>query len=306
MGAIGAVRHKFPAFSWAIIRYILVAGICFVIIYPLLVKISTSVMSLEDILDAQVRWIPKYASLDSYRISMQVMNYPQALLNSLVLATLVSILQLASSTVVGYGLARYKFFGRPLVFGLAIFTLVVPPQLIGTPLYLNFRFFSFFGLSKTTYNLLNSYWPFVLTSLTASGFRNGLFIFIMRQFFRGMPQELEEAAYVDGAGPFKCFVKIMLPGAVSAMVIVFLFAFVWQWNDYYHTWMYLRDTNVLPIALQNLVQNYSELPDAIKLRPYVTVLNNAGSILLMAPLIVLYAFAQRYFLESVSRTGLVG
>lgn len=263
-------------------------------------------MTYEDIIDAQVRWIPKNASFASYRICYQVMKYPEALGNSLFLATIVSLLQLVSCTLVGYGLARFKFFGRSLVFGLALFTLIVPPQLIGIPLYLNFRFFSFFGLGENTINLLNSYWPFIFTSITASGFRNGLFIFIVRQFFKGLPKELEEAAYVDGAGPFRCFIRIMLPGAVPAMVVVFLFSFVWQWNDYFYTWMFLRNVNVLPIALQQLVERYAELPDAITMRPYVTVLNNAGSLMLMAPLILLYAFAQKYFLESVERTGLVG
>jgi len=207
---------------------------------------------------------------------------------------------------VGYGLARFKFPGNSLVFGLAIFTLIVPPQMISIPLYLNFRFFNFFGLSETPINLLNTYWPFALTSMTANGFRNGLHIFIMRQFFKGMPGDLEEAAYVDGAGPFRTFFSVMLPSAIPAMVIVFLFSFVWQWNDYFLTMTFLRNSETLPIALQALPERYFASADSNDVTQYSTILNNAGSLMLMAPLILLYAVAQRFFLESVSRTGIVG
>ena len=162
---------------------------------------------------------------------------------------MVAVLQLASTTLVGYGLARFEFRGKKLIMAAAIFTLIVPPQMMMVPLYLNWRFFDFFGLLKGGgLNLMGSYWPFLLTALTGTGLRNGLYILVMRQFFAGMPRNLEEAAYVDGAGPLTTFFRVMLPGAVPAMVIVFLFGFVWQWNDSFLTTLYL-DSNFLPVAL---------------------------------------------------------
>ena len=101
-------------------------------------------------------------------------------------------------------------------------------------------------------NLMDSYWPFVLTSITANSFKSGLFIFIFRQFFRGIPRELEEAAYVDGASITKTFTSIMIPNAVPAIVTVSLFAFVWQWNDSFYTTMYLTSAKVIATQLASL------------------------------------------------------
>jgi multiple sugar transport system permease protein len=293
-------------FAWSVVRAVLVIGICFVIVYPVFIKVTSSLMTLEDIVDSSARWLPIKPSFAGFRLAYELMNYPRSLLNSLWLAILVGVLQLASCSLVGYGLARFKFRGNGIIFGLAVFTLMVPQQMISIPLYLNFRFFNFFGMSDRPINLLNTFWPFALTSGTAVGFRNGLLIFIMRQFFKGMPKDLEEAAYVDGAGPFKAFFTVMLPSAIPAMVIVFLFSFVWQWNDYLLTLTFLRNSETLPIALQMLPERYFALEDSNGVTQYSTILNNAGSLMLMAPLILLYAVAQRFFLESVARTGIVG
>lgn len=291
---------------WSGIRAVLILGICFVIVFPVFIKVASSLMTLDDIIDSSARWLPIKPSFAGYRLAYELMNYAGSLLNSFWLATMVGVLQLVSCSLVGYGLARFRFRGNGLIFSLAIFTLIVPQQMISIPLYLNFRFFDFFGLSSTPLNLLNTFWPFALTSATAVGFRNGLLIFIMRQFFKGMPKDLEEAAYVDGAGPFKTFFLVMLPGAVPAMVILFLFSFVWQWNDYFLTLTFLRNSETLPIALQFLAERYFALEDSNQVTQYSTILNNAGSLMLMSPLILLYAVAQRFFLESVTRTGIVG
>ena len=152
---------------------------------------------------------------------------------------------------------------------------------------------------------MNTYWPFILLSLTGNGLRNGLFIFIMRQFFRGMPRELEDAAYVDGAGALKTFSAVMLPGAIPALVIVFLFSFVWQWNDYFYSGMLMSNSKILPVMLDKLAMA-TVGTDVEAHMHYVSLINNAGSLLFMAPLLVLYVFMQRYFVESIERTGLVG
>ena len=234
------------------------------------------------------------------------MEYPLAFWNSFKLAFSVSTLQLISCTLVGYGFARYRFFGNGFWFALVIFSLVIPPELILIPLYLNFRFFDFFGiLPEGGFNLLGTAWPFVLPALTASGFRNGLYIYIMRQIFRGAPKELEEAAYVDGAGPFRTFFNVVLPGSIHGLVVVFLFSFVWMWNDFNLTSFYWPKGKLLPIMLNDLARNV--LGDQYLHAPVeASLVNNAGSFLIILPLLLLYAFLQRYFVESIERTGLVG
>lgn len=291
---------------FALFRAIIIAGISYVILYPLIVKLSSSFMTRTDVWDPAVVLIPKYPSLNNYKLAWEFMEFSTAFMNSLTLTLLVSVLQLVSCTLVGYGFARFKFVGRGIWFAFVIFSLIIPPEMILIPLYLNFRFFDFGGiLPDGGLNLLGTYWPFILPAATATGFKNGLFVYIMRQIFSGVPKELEEAAYVDGAGPLRTFFTVVLPGCTHGLVIVFLFGFVWQWNDYNLTSFYLPDATILPIMLNGLSR--AVLGDQYLHAPVeASLVNNAGSILIILPLLLLYSFLQRYFVESIERTGLTG
>ncbi|MFW6308821.1 MAG: carbohydrate ABC transporter permease [bacterium] len=278
-------------------------GLAYIILRPIFTKISASFMSEKDLLDHSIRWIPQNATLLNYRIVLNDLGYFRALINTFLLAGLVSLMQLISSTMVGYGLGRFEFRCNKLIFALVIFTMVVPPYMMMIPVYLNFRFFDILGiLPNGGINLLNSYWPFILTSLTGTGLRNGLFIFVMRQFFKGLPKNLEEAAYVDGAGFFKTFYKIMLPGAVPALVIVFLFSFVWMWSNDYQIGLYLANSESF---LPTLLAGFEDVAGYLDSRLY-SLVANAAMLLFIAPLLVIYMFMQRYFIESIERTGIVG
>ncbi len=298
--------RKVNAVIVSILRYLILIGISYVILYPLIVKFSSSIMTRTDVWDPSVLIVPKYPSLNNYRLAWRFMEFPLAFWNSFKLALGVSVLQLVSCTLVGYGFARYNFVGNKFWFALVIFSLIIPPELILIPLYLNFRFFDFFGiLADGGFNLLGTYWPFILPAATASGFKNGLYIYIMRQIFRGAPKELEEAAYVDGAGPLRTFTSIVLPGAVHGLVIVFLFSFVWMWNDFSLTSFYLPKAKILPIMLNDLAR--AVLGDQYLHAPVeASLVNNAGSFLIILPLLVIYGLLQRHFVESVERTGLTG
>ncbi len=303
-------QHKIAGYLWSIVRAVLIFGISFIILYPVLVNFSTSIMSSRDLADVLVRWVPRYVSwgqiAENYRVTFIAMNYWEALKNSLILALMVSGLTVASCTVVGYGFARFNFPLKNFWFLMVLLTLLTPPQTIMISLFLNFRFFDFFGLLKEPINLIGTYWPFGLQAATAVGLKNGLFIFIARQYFRGMPKQLEEAAYVDGAGALKTFFTVMLPGAGPILIIIFLFSFVWQWNDVFWTSLYMRPSQALmPFVLQSM----RGLPWSMITPGYDvpwTVQENAGKLLFMAPLLIMYAFLQRYFIEGVERSGFIG
>ncbi len=304
-------RDDFTYLLWTIFRAVLIMGIGYIIIYPLLVNFFTSIMSEQDLFDRTVRWIPRAFNWDNYAVVWEAMEYPRALWNSFKISSLVALLQLMSATIIGYGFARYEFRFNNVIFALVIFTLIVPAQTIIVSLYINFRFFDLFGLIPGGgINLLNSYWPFILMSITGVGLRGGLFIFIMRQFFKGMPRQLEEAAYIDGAGPFQAFLRVMVPGARPGMIVVFLFSFVWQWNSHYLTNVLFNDLFTLTSALDGLIGSVDSLLGSafgIYNNPWVsTIYNNTGMLLFAAPLIIVYMFLQRYFIESVQRTGIVG
>ncbi|MFW6308434.1 MAG: carbohydrate ABC transporter permease [bacterium] len=304
-------KFNFYKFMLSLLRFILLTGIFYIILLPILTKVSSSLMTIEDVLDKTVMWIPRNITFENYRIVWDHMNYPRSFTNSLLLTVVVSIFQLASCTLVGYGFGRFDFKFKNLLFSLVILTLIVPPQVIMIPLYMNFRNFNLFGLLNNPINLLGSYWPFILTALTATGLRNGLYIFILRQFFKGMPHNLEEAAYVDGAGLYQAFFKIMLVGAKPVLVIVFLFSFVWQWNDDIFLTLYLpQGADYLPMALRNIdhviLESMVGYFSSEMAGQYGSIFRNTAALLFISPLLILYAFMQRYFVESIQRTGIVG
>lgn len=300
---------------WKLIRGVIIIGICFIILYPVIIRLFNSFMAQRDFVDPAVRYISRHTSFGqiifNYRVVWEALDYPVSLSYTFVYSLVVSILQLISCTLVGYGLGRFEFKGVNIVFGLVIIALLIPPQLIMVPIFLNFRFFNVFGLfGEEGLNLMGSYWPILLMSLTANGLKNGLFIYIMRQYFKGMPQSLEEAAYVDGAGVLKTFTKVMLPAAGPVLLVVFLFAFVWQWNDLFYTEMLLPgDVELLPMIIQGLNRWSFDFTGHMYSDPtpsYYNSLINLALLFHILPLLFLYGFLQRYFIESIQRTGIVG
>lgn len=276
-------------------RAIIIFGICFIILYPFINKFLTAIMSPEDLLDPTVRYIARNPSLYFFRQAFAGIDFWDSLKNTLLLSVMTSVLQMLVSATVGYGFARFRYPGSGVVFTLVIFTLLVPPRLILTPLFLQFRFFA-----GTQINLIDTFWPFFILSLTGLGIRNGLYIYMMRQFYRGFPVELEEAAYVDGLGVFRTFTRIILPNARSMMLTVFLFGFSWQWTDTVYTGALFSDLNTLTGMIFSQIVSLNN--DAVM----VTATRYAASLIVIAPLMLLYIAAQRKFVEGIERSGLVG
>lgn len=305
--------NKLSTWSWKIARFILILGLSFVIIYPILQKISTAFKHQTDLYSPIVVWIPETFTLDNFRSAMSILEYGDTLLNTFVLSATTAILTTASCALAGYAFARLKFKGSGILFFGVILTIVVPPTTILIPMYMNLREFTLGGIiplfTGSPINLLNSYWPFILTSITGTSLRAGLYIFIFNQFFRGLPKALEEAAYMDGANVVKTFFMVMLPNAKSAMVTVLLFSFVWQWNDSFFTTTYLTSANVMATKLSSLPYNLKMFLDSSggSVDPfYLSMVQDTGILLAIAPLIILYLFVQKQFVESVERTGIVG
>ena len=241
---------------WAIFRTVLIIGLGFMIIQPVIMQLSSSFKSISDLYDGSVYLIPKNPTLYNYRRVWEYLEYPLRFVNSLLYCGGCSLLQLASCTLVAYGLARFKFKGRGIVMGMVIFTLIIPPQTVLLSLYLQFQYFSplsifTLGMSLKGINLIGTPWPLLILSATAVGFKNGLYIFMLRQHFKNLPKALEEAASIDGCGAFQTFFRVVLPGALPMMASILLFSFVWQWNDYFYTTILTPGmkifTTVLPV-----------------------------------------------------------
>ena len=299
---------KNSGWLWSLFRMVLIVGICFIILYPLLNQLSMAVKHPADMYDMTVNWIPRQFTLLNFEVAYELLNYSQAFTGTLILATSLSVMELLACLIIGYGFGRFKFVGSNFLFALVLLTIVIPPQMVMVPLFLNFRYFTLFGLiPEPGWNLIGSGWPMALLALTGTAKRSGLFIYISRQFFRNMSPSLEEAAYIDGAGPLRTLFSVMLPNAVPIAVIIFLFSFVWNWNDLFYAELFMRGKNLLPLALESLHSRFAGYGERMVVNgTYIQLVNNAAMLLYITPLLVLYAFLQRFFVESIEKSGIVG
>lgn len=297
-----------------LLRGLLIIGLCFMILQPILNKLSLSFMSERDLYDPTVIAIPRHASLGNYKMVADLINYWKVTWNSAWVSVLSSVIQIISCTLVGYGFARFKFPLKRFWFACVILVIVVPPQTIMSSLYLHFKFFDIFGIFKlltgATINLQNSIAPYLMLCFGTMGLKSGLYIFLIRQYFRNVPKELEEAAYVDGCGTLKTFLRIMVPGAKPILVSCFLFSFVWQWTDAFYSRMFLGDISLLSnrlTAITQLMNDHLQATEGAGAKisvAYGHMLTSTGMLMAVFPLLLLYLFVQKGFVESISQTGL--
>lgn len=302
--------------TWKLSRFILLLGIQFVLIYPILYMVITAFRGRADMEDPSVVWLTRTWTLDNMALLVKTMNYPALLGYTAEISFVSAFLQTFVCGVVGYGFARFDFPFKRILFAVVILTIIVPVQTYLSPLYMMFRFFWLPGLSTIldaiaagsgTFKLVDSPWPFWLQSLFGMGFRSGLFIFIFRQFYRGMPGELEEAALIDGCGAVRTYFRVMLPNARSSMITVFIFSTVWHWNDYFVPAVFSETRQTVATALASLRSTLERLATqngSDQLMVQVQV--QAGALLAIAPMLVLFIVAQRYFTEGIERSGIVG
>lgn len=293
-------------YAISIFRAILLFGMCFMIIQPILNKFSFSFMAEKDLYDTTIIVVPKHFSLSNWKIATLLLDYKVTLFNTVWVSILVSIIEVFVCSLVGYGFSRFQFPLKKFWFFCVILLIVIPPQTISTSLFLHFRYFNFFG---KTINLRGSMTPYLLMCLGCMGLKNGLYIFMIRQFFLGFPFELEEAAYVDGCGPFATFFRIMIPGAKPIITSCFLFSFVWQWTDSFYTELFLGKIKLLSGQIAGLVERFGTYLTAINggsvVAPvaYSNAILSTGVLLMIIPVIILYIFCQNLFVESLASTG---
>lgn len=300
--------------AYRIVRAFLLFGMCFLILQPIFNKISISFMAEEDLYNAMVISIPENFTTSNYQLAAQFMDYGKTLVNTILVSLSIALLQIAVCTLVGYGFARFEFPLKKFWFACVMLVIVIPPQTISTSLHLHFRYFDILGIFKLltgdTLNLRGSVLPYYLMSMGCMGLKNGLYIFMIRQFFRNIPKELEEAAYVDGCGTLKTFLRIMLPDATPILTSCFLFSFVWQWTDGFYSKMFLGNIKLLSMQLQLIGERLSNYivytlhdPTGASVG-YTNCIVSTGTLMVIVPLLILYLFAQKGFVESLSSSGI--
>lgn len=286
-------------------RLFIIIGLSFVILYPVMYMVSVSFRVPDDVLDPSVVWIPKRFTLTNYAVAAWLLNYGQSLVTTLLLALVCALLQCFTCSVTGYGFARFKFRGNNLLLMGALATLLVPIQTIMMPLYNNFVQVS----DRTGIPMIDTPLPMALSALFGVGLKAGLFIFIFYQFYKNMPGELEDAAYIDGCGPLRAYFKIMIPNAGAMFLVVFLLSLVWYWNDTYASVLFYPSNNPLSVGLTNMANRIlsSNKPDGTAYTTADTMAYlKTGALMCVAPILAVYIVLQRRFTNSVIHSGLVG
>ncbi len=305
-------QKKLAQLGVGLFKLVFIVGICYLFLFPILNMLITSFKSLATADDPTVVWIPKGVSLEGIKTSLEMLNYKEAAPLTLVITIFSTLCALISCSLAGYGLARFNFPGKSVAMVAVILTIIIPPQVIYSSTYLLYRFFDFGGVLSifgVSFNLLDTHWVFTLPSIFASGLRNGIFVFIFYSFFKGLPLEMEEAAKIDGCGVFSTYVKVMIPLAVPSFITVLLFSLVWHWTDFQSAATYFtQEVRPLTVMLSNLKSNLmrGDAAGSTTSQNALRIFIQSGALLCVAPPLVLYLFTQKYFTESIERTGLVG
>ena len=292
---------------WPIFRFLILFGLGFIILYPMIFMISTAFRPSEQMNDPSIIWLPKSLTMENIEDVWKIMDYGNTAINTVLLNLIASVLEVLSCSITGYGFARFKFKGKSILFAIVTLMIIVPPQIITIPLFMQYSF-GWITVLKGGESLINSPLTMYLPALFANGIRGGLFIYIFRQFFRGLPKELEDAAYLDGCGPLRTYVQVMIPNAKTSFLTVFLFAIVWYWNDFYISSSYFTRNDTVALMLKNLDATLiQELFNGqqVGIRQMIVWLE-AGCILSITPILIMYVFLQRYFIEGVERSGITG
>ena len=296
-------RSKIPYIIVRVLMYILLLDLTFVFLYPFLYMIVTSLKNNIDLYNISIKWIPTELHWQNYSFAFDSLKYVTSFLNSTIVTGFSTIGHILSCSLVAYGLSRYQFKGRGVVFAFVVLTIIVPVQTIIVPQYIVF----------VKLGWVDSYLPMIIPSFVGFGLKGGLFVFVFRQFFANLPKELEEAARIDGCGATKTFFKIVLPSSKAAILVTGVLSMVWHWNDYFEPNLYITKSSkfmlpqMLP-ALYNMMIDIQSSASAemMELKALFTEsVIMAGTTLAIVPLFIVYMFLQRQFMEGVERSGIV-
>ena len=292
------------------VRYFFLLSLSSVVLYEIAYILSQSFKPQAQIYDPSVVWLPKSFTTANLKEAWRALEYPKRLMYSFLMPVGSGLLEVFTCSLAAYGLARFRFRENRLVFCLVLLTILVPSQMIMVPSYLNYAHLDFLGifglLSKLTGvdirpNRLDTAFTFYLPSLFGVGLRSGFFVFIYLQFFKKMPKELEEAAWIDGAGPFKTFMRVIIPSSKVAITTVTIFSLIWHYNDYYMSALYFSEKYPLAVSLSLIATN-----SAIAGTDYAKVLQMAGSLLFILPVLLIYMLLQKRFIQNIDQVGIVG
>lgn len=294
----------------SIFSLIVILGICYVILAPVIGMVVNSFMSDADAYNPMVYMLPQNITLEKYKLAWERLDYLPTMSRNLIYSGSLMLIQVFVCSMVGYGFARFHFPFKKILFACVVVMIVIPDHSIMLPIYMTFKNFDPLGIvtliAGGPLNLMSSPVPMYIMTIFGCGVRSGLYIYIFNQFFRGLPKEIEEAALVDGAGTWYTYFRIMLVNAVPSVITVAVFSMVWQYNDTFYSKLFLISNEIVISkklsTLQATIRNVDKILDTRLQELYL----DAGIVLVMLPIIIIYIALQKYFIEGVERSGIVG
>lgn len=270
------------------IDYLIIFVVGLILLYPIIWMFFATFKTNDEIFGS-IKLLPENFSFQYYAEGWKgsgKTTYSTFFLNTFALVLPTTILTVVSSAVVAYGFARFKFPGKKILFGLLIATLMLPNSVIIIPRYSLYNEFKW----------INTYLPFYVPALLAC---YPFFTYMLIQFMRGLPKELDESAYIDGCGTFRTFIQVLLPLMKPALFSAGLFQFLWTYNDYFNSLIFINSVKKFPISL------------ALRMSLDSESVVQWGKVMAMAsvavlPVILLFFAAQKYFVEGIATSGLKG
>lgn len=286
--AVTARRRRIRDWRWLLrqaIQYVLLVLLACVMLFPFYWMVASSLKAPHELGAIPPIWWPSALQISSYQKVFEVIPFARTLLNSIVVTVLSTLGILVTSIMAGYVFAKHQFRGKNLLFILVLATMMVPQFVLLIPLY----------RMMNALNLVNTYPGLILPNLA-----NGFGIFLMRQFIAGVPDELLEAARIDGASDWTILWRVVTPLLRPAALALVLFAFVFQWNNFLWplTVVYSQDMNTVVLALNGLRTYTSSIA--------FTNIVMAGAVIGILPSVILTLAVQKYFIEGISMTGIKG
>lgn len=276
-----------------IIIYILLIEFAFVFIYPFIYLILNSLKYDYEVIDATKQWIITEINWNNYVQAFTKLDYMASLRNTLIVVLGSTLGHVLSCSLAGYGLARFKFKGSGLIFGMAMLSLIIPPSLLIMPLYIQY----------SNFHMMGTFAPIIVPSFLGFGLKGGLYIFLFRQFFKSLPVSYEEAAKIEGCSMLKIFVRIMLPLSRTTILVVSVLSCVWHWNDYFEPSTYLKGSlAILTQKIGSVASSTATVTSASGASVNMVAL--AACMLVILPLIIIYFIFQKQFMEGIEFTGL--
>lgn len=287
-----------------IVIYFILICIGFVYLEPIFEIIAKTFMSADDIVDPSTTWIPKQLSLENLKIAADVLKLESTLISTILFAGAMALMQTFVSALTGFALSRYNFRGKNFWFVMLILTFIIPVPVLMIPRLMMFVM----AQDASGVQLIGTAIPQAVMAILGQGVFSAVLILIFYTSFNMIPRVLDEAAEIDGASVFKVFWFVVVRISASTILVVFLFAFVWNWNETYITGTLLRGH--IALLPEKLSLFNSEFDSVVSAAGSAFKLNEAykmaATLLSISPLLLMYAFVQRKFIEGIENTGITG